>query len=1493
MSKARTTEAANVVGSVMVVGAGIAGMQSSLDLANSGYRVYLVDKNISIGGVMAQLDKTFPTNDCSTCMISPKLIEVASHPNINILTRTEIERIEGEPGHFKVSLTCHPRYVDEDKCTGCGECIQVCPIRVPADFNQGLNDRKAIYRHFPQAIPSSFAIDKRGTAPCKAACPAGISVQGYIALIGQGRYQEALDLIRRNNPLPGICGRVCHHPCESICTRGRVDQPVAIDFLKRFVSDWELGQGTPHLPETKEPKNRKVAVIGSGPAGLSAAYYLAIEGYEVKIFEMMPEPGGWLRYGIPRYRLPREILDFEIDFIKKLGVTIETNSCFGKDFQIEDLKKQGFEAFFIAMGTQRDFNLNIPGEDLGRVYTGTGFLKQVNMDQAPELGKRVAVIGGGNCAMDAARCALRLDTDEVHLFYRRSRSEMPANAEEVEEAEEEGVRYHFLSAPVEIVADEQGKVKELVCIRMQLGKPDESGRRRPIPIEGSEYRVAVDSVIAAVGLTTDLNCFDAQAGDERPEISRWGTIVVDPVTYQTSIPGVFSGGDVATGAATVIQAIAAGREVAESVDRYLQGRDLSEGRIKDRPMADPPLTPRARIERTPMPRLEPAKRNRSFAEVQLGFSERDARREAERCLNCGICSECYQCVDVCMAQAVDHDMSARQKVLEVGAVVLSTGLKPFDAATKPEYGYGRYPNVITSIEYERLLAASGPTSGHILRPSDGTTPGRIAWIQCVGSRDASIGQDYCSSVCCMYATKQAIVTKDHEPDLETTIFFIDLRAMGKGFERYYERARQQHKVRYVRSHISRIIETAPGNGQKAGSLEVHYVDERGHLQQEIFDMVILSVGLKPHPDGCRAISTLDLAADSFGFLQTRDFDPIATSRDGIYACGVSTNPKDIPETVAEASAAAAAAEALLAPARHTQIEKQLVIQEHTKAGEIPRIGVFVCHCGINIAGVVDVAAVAEYARTLPNVVYTDHLLFTCSTDSTERIKQIIREQNLNRVVVASCSPRTHEPLFQNCLSESGVNKYLFEMANIRDQCSWVHGSEPEEATRKAKDLVRMAVAKALFLEPLHEIPFPVVQRAMVVGGGVAGMTAALNLADQGFETFLVEREPQLGGQARRWIHYLPNGEAVQPFVSDLMARVEHHPNIRLFKNSELVSLTGHTGHFTTTIKTAEQEQPLEFGALVVATGGEEYQPREYRYGEDERVLTQLQFHELLAKDDSFAVQLRDVVMIQCVGSRDEERPYCSRVCCTAAVSNALRIKQHNPQVNVTILYRDIRTFASRELLYKQAREKGVRFCRYEPDNKPQVTATKNGLRVTVFDQNLGQPLQIRADRLVLSAAIVPRPDNQKLARICKLNTDSDGFFMEAHVKLRPLDFANPGLYLCGLAHSPKFLEESIAQAKGAASRASTVLSQEQMYVGGRVAVVDPAKCAVCLTCVRTCPYEVPKIVTAEHSVSKAAYIDPAACQGCGACVAECPGKAIQLQHFTDPQIVSKAEAAVC
>ena len=997
------------VGSVMVIGGGIAGMQASLDLANAGFKVYLVERRPSIGGIMPQLDKTFPTNDCSTCIISPKLIEVAKHPNIDIMAYSELVNADGKPGRFKVTVRKKARYVNEEKCVACGVCASKCPKKVPNEFNEGLNQRKAIYLSFTQAIPSVYTID------------------------------------------------------------------------------------TEH------------------------------------------------------------------------------------------------------------------------------------------------------------------------------------------------------------------------CIYFQKGK-------------------------------------------------------------------------------------------------------------------------------------------------------------------------CKACEKFCENKAIDFGQKDELLELETGAIILATGFETTDPTIRPEYGYGRYPNVITSIEFERFLSAAGPFEGHIQRPSDGKEPVKIGWIQCVGSRDASKGKDYCSYACCMYATKEAIIAREHDSRIQPTIFYIDIRAQGKGFDRYYERARTEHGVRYIRSMISRITEDPLTH-----DLEVHYLDEDGQFKDEVFDLMVLSVGFSPSAYSQEVAKILGISVDGFGFCVNRPLNLVSTNREGIYVCGVAQAPKDIPDSVTQASGASAEAMALLGEVRNTLISEETYPDELPVLGEEPRIGVFVCHCGNNIAGVVDVEAVSQYARTLPQVVFADHFLFTCSSDTQKRIQEIIREQKLNRVVIASCSPRTHEPLFQDTARKAGLNKYLVEMANIRDQCSWVHAEDPIKATEKAKDLVRMSVARSALLEPLYEFPFKVSQRALVIGGGMAGMTAALNLSAQGFEVVLVEKEAVLGGNALK-LHYGPRDEDITALVQETIRSVEQDCRITVYTNAQVMETSGHVGKFQTRVMTPEGEEVISHGATIVATGGAEYQPDQYLYGQHPRVMTQRDFQAKLAEDPGFP-GMGNIVMMQCVGSRDEAHPYCSRICCTQAVTNALRVKRRYPEAEVTILFRDMRTFGLYELLYKEAREAGVQFVRYELGQGPEVREKDGGLEVEVFDQNLKEQMTLKADYMVLSVAIRPEESSKELATSLKLPLDPDGFFLEAHVKLRPLDFANAGYFLCGLAHGPKFLDESIAQAKGAASRAAEVLSKEQMMVEAQVAVVDREKCVLCLTCVRSCPFGVPKV--AEDGFIQ---IDPAECHGCGICASACPRKLIQVQHMKDEQILAKEMA---
>jgi heterodisulfide reductase subunit A-like polyferredoxin len=1462
------------VGAILVAGGGIAGMQASLDAAAAGFKVYLVERDISIGGVMAQLDKTFPTNDCSTCLISPKLIEVARHPDIEILTQTEIDHLEGEAGHFTVTLRREPRYIDAAKCNACGACAEACPVSLPSSFDEGLGRRPAAYRHFPQAVPSTFAIKKYDRAPCGLTCPAAIKVQGYVQLIKIGKYADAVKLIMERLPLPGVLGRICPHPCEEQCRRREIDEPVAICGLKRFAADQvDLSAISPPLVAARSDR---IAIIGSGPAGLACAYHLARRGYRPTIFEALPKAGGMLRVGIPDYRLPKEVLDREIDYILRLGVELKTNTALGRDFTLDGLFEQGYKAVFLGIGCHVGKQLGIPGEEAAGVIQGVEFLRRHNLGEPLTVGRSLAVIGGGNVAMDVACTARRLGS-KVTIVYRRGPAEMPAFAHEIDQATCEGVEIVYLAAPLQVITAGDGKVTGLLCQKMELGEADASGRRQPVPLAHATFELPVDMVVPAIGQEAAPETFQACG----VKGSRWGTIAVNEVTYETSRPGVFAAGDVHTGPWIAIEAVAGGIEAAESIDRYLQGVDLAAGRTEGQEAhhrwAEIPRDAEGQP-REMMSTLPPDYTCSCFDEIARGYTEEQARKEASRCLNCGGCSECGQCVTACQAGAIDHQQQPSTQTLNVGAVILAPGFRPFDAAGKAEYGYGRYPNVITSLEFERTLSATGPFGGHVQRPGDGKEPKKIAWIQCVGSRDASIGREYCSYVCCMYAAKQAIIAREHDPRIEPTIFFIDFRAQGKGFDRYYERARDEHGVRLVRGMISRVAQDP-----QTHNLELNYVDAGGCVQAEEFDLVVLSVGLSPHPAAAKLAQVCGIATDKWGFVASPPFRMVETSRPGIYTCGVFQAPKDIPETVGQASAAAGAAAALLREARGTLLSKA----EYPREGDIsslkPRLGVFVCHCGINIAGVVDVARVTEYARTLPGVVYADHYTFTCATDSLEKMRQVIETESLNRVVVASCSPRTHEAMFQDNLRKAGLNKYLFEMANIRDQDSWVHQNDPALATEKARELVKMAVARAAVLAPLTEMAVPVNQRALVVGGGLAGLVAALTIADAGYRVYLPDLQERLGGSLARRMRHTLEGHAIQPFMWELVTRVETHPNIRWWEEARILNFSGHQGNFRCELESPRGKWSVHVGAVVIATGGQEYSPKDYLYGEHSRVLTQIELEALLADSPEELAPAPTIVMIQCVGSRSPEHPYCSRVCCGEAIKNALKIKEIRPQARVFILYRDIRTYGLKEIYYKKARDLGVQFVRYEPERPPEAVPAGEAVKVTVFDQNLRRDLKFTADYLVLSAAIRPHPVTREVAGLLKLPLDADGFLMEAHLKLRPLDFAVNGIFLCGLAHSPKFIEESVAQAQGAAARALGVLAQEVMYVGGAVAVVDPQKCAICLTCLRTCPFGVPRVDQAEGVVT----IDPAACQGCGSCASACPRKAIEVMHHRDDQFLSK------
>jgi heterodisulfide reductase subunit A-like polyferredoxin len=1476
------------VGAALVVGGGVGGMQAALDLAGAGIKVYLVDSKPAIGGVMAQLDKTFPTNDCAMCTLAPRLVEIGRHKDIEILTLSEVERIEGRPGNFTVTIKKQPRFVDETKCTGCGACTEHCPVTLPSEFDQGLGERKAISRPYPQAVPNVFTISRRGTAPCHDACPVHQGAQAYVALIAQQRFDEALRVILRDNPLPSICGRVCTHPCTAACTRGTVDEPVNLPALKRFITDYYPDYKLPRPVVPDRPE--KIAIIGSGPAGLVCAYQLRQNGYRPTIFEALPTAGGMLAVGIPGFRLPRRFRQAEIDRLSEIGIEIKLNTPVGRAIGFEDLRKE-FAAIFIAIGAHVERKLHIPGEDLPGVIGGIDFLRRVNLRKSVTLGQKVLVVGGGNSALDAARTALRKGAEEVTVVYRRTRAEMPAARREVEDAEREGIKLMFLVAPKSFKAGPHGHVAGLECLKMKLGAPDASGRPAPVPIPFSEFILPCDTVIATIGQSPDVGALGERLG---LETTKWGTLAADPLTLETGLPGVFAGGDCVTGPDVVIHAELAGKKAATSIDRWLNHQDLRSRRELEGPYHteyEVDTTGVLMQRQIPVQSLDPATRGRTFAEVHVGYTEAEAVAEAKRCLACGICSDCHLCETACQAHAIDYLQREQRLALKVGAVVLAPGYEIFDAHLKKELGYGRFPNVITSLEFERILSASGPYSGHVMRPYDRQEPKRIAFLQCVGSRDAE--HDYCSSVCCMYATKEAIIAKEHlGQGLQCDIFFMDMRAFSKGFEQYYRRA-QELGVNYIRCRVP-MIEEVPDSK----NLVIKYLAKNDRKISQEYDLVVLSVGMQPPRDAKELAKRFGVALNSFNFCETPFFQPTESSREGIFVAGPFGEPKDIPETVMQASAAASQVLALLKDTRGTLIRSKEYPAEREVRGEEPRVGVFVCHCGTNIAGVVNVPAVVEYSKTLPNVVYAENNLYTCSNDTQDRIKEIINEHSLNRVVVASCTPRTHEPLFRNTLREAGLNPYLFEMANIRDQCSWVHMHEPEAATEKSKDLVRMAVAKVRLLEPLHRRSVSVNKSGLVIGGGVSGMTAALALAEQGFDAYLVEKEDVLGGNLR-YIHYLLSGENPQGELRRLEERVRQNGSIHLFTGATVEGIDGTIGNFKTRISANGTASEINHGIVIVATGAREYQPTEYMYGQDDRVLTQRQLEQRLASGNGLLATNgkrlpNTVVMIQCVGSREGDKPYCSRVCCAEAIKNALMIKALSPETPVYILYRDIRTYGFKESYYTEARKRGVVFVRYDEDSKPEVSRNGHGLQVSVVDQTLGMPLSIAADLVVLSAGVHPNDGNKKIAQFLKVPLNSEGFFLEAHMKLRPVDFMTDGVFLCGLAHSPKNVEESILQAQAAASRAATVLAQDSIEMEANISEVVDASCDGCAYCVDTCPFKAITLLEYmwQGSIKKVVETNETMCKGCGCCQATCPKKGVFIRGFTLDQIQAQIHAAL-
>jgi heterodisulfide reductase subunit A len=848
--------------------------------------------------------------------------------------------------------------------------------------------------------------------------------------------------------------------------------------------------------------------------------------------------------------------------------------------------------------------------------------------------------------------------------------------------------------------------------------------------------------------------------------------------------------------------------------------------------------------------------------------------------------ECKQCERVCQAKAIDFNQKDRIVELHAGAIVLATGFTPFDPSQYETYQYIKHPNVVTSMQFERILSATGPYEGHLQRPSDSKEPQKIAWLQCVGSRDINrCDHPYCSSVCCMYAIKEAGVAKEHsENDLDAAIFFMDMRTYGKDFERYYERARNEQGVRFIRSRIHSIEEIP-----ETHDLILQYADENGNIKIETFDLVVLSVGLETTQAHVETAHRLGIDLDPHSFVQTGIFSPVETSRKGIYTCGAFQEPKDIPYSVMEASAAACEAKACLSTARGSSVRKKLYPKEKDVFYEEPRIGVFVCNCGTNIGAIVNVPEVAEYARTLPDVVYVEEDLFTCSQDTQDKMKEIIEKEGLNRVVVAACTPRTHEALFQETLKDAGLNKYLFEMANIRNQCSWVHSKEKEGATQKAKDLVRMSVARAQLIKPLTQPTIKVNTNALVIGGGISGMTSALGLANQGFHTFLIEQSKELGGNALK-LHHTWRNDRIADHLKDMIQQIKEHSAIDVYTNTRIKEATGFVGNFETIIAQNGMEVSLKHGAVVIAVGAEELKPTEYLYGEDSRVLTHLELDGAIDNRDQKVLEAKTALFVQCVGSREPGRPYCSKVCCTHTIKSAIKFKELNPEMDIYVLYRDIRTYGQREELYREARRLGVIFIRYNIQQKPKVLRKGKAISVTVKDHVLDRYITINPDLVVLASGIVPR-DNSSLAQMYKLSLNEDGFFMEAHAKLRPVEFATEGIFMAGLAHYPKPIEESISQGKAAASRASIVLSKEEIKVEGVVSHVNDIVCWGCGKCEKSCPYSAINLEDREDD-KRVALVQEALCKGCGSCAVVCPTGAASICHYDDQAVLTMVEAAL-
>jgi heterodisulfide reductase subunit A-like polyferredoxin len=1055
----------------------------------------------------------------------------------------------------------------------------------------------------------------------------------------------------------------------------------------------------------------------------------------------------------------------------------------------------------------------------------------------------------------------------------------------------EGIVILELASPKEAAIDSEGRLQGLVCVKNELGPQDASGRRKPVPVGGSDFMVEADAIIVAAGQKVDSA---AAARGGLGGFGRSGNIMTDEV-FNAGAEGVFAGGDAVRGPATAIEAIADGNGAAAAIINYLEGRndDVKPFALPQTALENIDTGSKRVIPRAAMPMIENERRTACFDEVETGYDERAALAEARRCLDCSICCECRMCEEACTPASIRHGQFGEVFELDVSAVILATGCET-SPQLPPEFGYGRYPDVVTSLEYERILSASGPFAGHIKRPSDGKRPERIAFIQCVGSRDIQCGTRYCSAVCCMYAAKEASITKEHLPGIKAIdIFYMEMRAYGKDFDRYIEAAKDKYGVNFIRARIGGVA-----RDDLSGEIVISHCSEEG-VSFGRYDMAVLSVGMKPDEKNRVLYERIGVKTDTDGFVWTDDLRAPVSSRSGVLVCGVAAGPKDIPETVVEASAAAAEGARFAGMADidlygdpiYGKFFKEIpAVPERDVSRDPIRVGVFVCHCGTNIGGYLAVREVVEHARSLPFVSFADESLFTCSVDTQKAIAERVMEYGLNRVVVASCTPRTHEPLFRGVLMSVGLNPYLFTMANIRDQCSWVHMKDADSATEKAKELVMMAVGKAVGAKQLVRKKIPVGHSALVIGGGASGMASALELSGMGYRVHIVERAPELGGHAGS-LSYDSAGRPMNPRIGGMIRAVLDDGGIEIHTSAIISGIDGYVGNFKTTIETESGRSEISHGAVVVAVGADETIPDGFGWGGDGAVMTHMDLERRLSEPRAMA-NLRSVVMIQCVGSRGEERPYCSRVCCGQALRNAIHIRREYPGADVAILFREMRSYGTGEDLYTRARESGVRFIRFADGSYPSVETRNSRVLVKVKDLILGSEMALEADILSLAAAMRPNTaENLRLAQMLKIPLNQDGFFLEAHAKLRPVDFATEGVYLAGLAHSPKCLRECVVQGRAAAARAATILSRDFLESEGAIAKVDIGFCSACGACEDVCAYGAISVedVAVRNGTVKKAVVNEVLCKGCGTCGAVCRCGAIDVNGFSDTQIMNELE----